>query len=850
LSIVLGHQPSWYKSRLSVRECWQDLVIAVRRLRRAPAFTVFSVTTLALGIGATTAIYTVIYTVCLRPPALKDADRVVNLYHRDPAAGGGLSMMALSGPDWVDYQRAQTSLASAAAWARFRQPLVANGVSDIISGERVTGEYFAVVGFEAAVGRTLQPVDNQPAAARVIVLSDTLWRLRFAADPGIIGRIVNVGGQTFEVVGVMPSAFRGVDMPNLMPTNAWVPLLSLESEEADLMAARDRRWLLVKGRLKPGLSLTQAFAEARAIGHGLDREHPDMAPPAGRAPGREWFVLPATAVRVHESVEPLIRPLAMSIMIAVGLVLLVACTNIANLMLARASGKRHERAVRLALGASWWRLGAEPLAEALLLTAMGGLLAFAVARLAMTYLLGGDVALAHGYLVQLRPEFHYSTALVGAVSTLLALVVFGVVPVLHGVRQDIREALAGGSFSPRWRGRRSLIVGQVAVSSGLVAVAVLCAQQIAAAVKHDSGLDLDRLAIASVDFRQIKKGEAHGRRVLDDVLRLAQRHPGVDSVALSSGLPAGVATPGAIVAVTDERTSGMLTGTSAAFLASTPDIFRVLAVEIVAGRGFDARDTATSEPVVVLSRAMAVRLLGAASSLGRQVYIQPRQWAGRATPAIRTATVIGIAEDTDVGQLGSRDERGSVYVPFAQHYESAMTIAARSSSSSAAALPGELRRLLSRVDPDVAVIQASTGRDLDGPRSLILRIGAIGSGLLGGLALLLAMVGLYGLMAETVARRTREIGIWMALGADRGRVLRTILASGLRPALQGLALGAAFGTLLRFAFRPLFIRILPAFHPVVLVVVPVLFVGAALLASYLPARRATRVDPNVALRQL
>jgi putative ABC transport system permease protein len=763
-------------------------------------------------------------------------------------------MIALSPADFLDYQTSQTSFGYLAAWARFRHSLVANGAAELVTGEMVTGDYFAVVGLDPALGRTLQPADDRPGAPRVIVLSDTLWRRRFGSDPRVVGRTVNLGGDAFEIVGVMPGTFRGVDMANVVPTGAWVPLSSTRSRSDDNMTDRERRWLMVKGRLKPGRSMAQAFAEFRAIGQRLDLEHPIGENLGSRDRSRpdtprHWFLMPAANVRMHETVDPVAGPLVATIMVAVGLVLMVACTNIANLMLARGTSRRHENAVRLALGATRWRIVREQLAESALVTVAGGLLAVVIARVTMVHLLSTNLEIAPGYALQFAPEFHVSVAAVGFGSTLLALIVCGVIPALHGARADVRQALASGVGTPPWRGRRHLIACQVAVSAGLVSLALLCAQQVVATARHDSGLDLDRIAVASVDFRMQRKDEVHGRRVLDETLHLARLQPGIEAVAASSGLPIGIGTPGAIVAETDERRYGMLTGPHAELVAATPDIFRVLGIALVAGRAFNERDTAASEAVVILNFTTARDIFGEKDPVGHQVVVQRwRQWR-EDVPGIRPVTVVGIAKDTDVGTIGRRDGRGVVYLPFAQHYEPAMTIVARSASNPVA-VPDQLHRIIQRVDPDLAVVQAAVGRELDSSHSQVLGVGAAASGMLGGLALVLAMAGLYGVMADLVMRRTREFGIRMALGADRGRMLRMVLLDAARPVVQGLAIGTVLGTLARLAFRPMFFRMLPAFDPIVFLVIPAAFLSAALLASYLPARRAGRVEPNVALRHL
>jgi putative ABC transport system permease protein len=835
-----------YVPEQNLRELLKDLVFAWRRVRSAPVFVLFATASVGGGIGATVAVYSVIDTIFLRPPSISEPDRVANLYRRDPRDGASVPLVAFSGPDFLLYKASQTTFASMAAWTRFRLPLVANGVTEFITGERVTGDYFTVVGFRAALGRTLQPADDQPGASRVIVLSDTLWRLRFSADPGVVGRAVNLGGREFEIVGVMPATFRGVDMPNLVPTGAWIPLLSTDANQ---MTDRKRSWLLVKGRLKSDRTMAQALAELRTIGRRLDLERSkDSNQASGSAP--EWFLMPSADVRMHESLDRLVGPLAGSIMIAVVLALLVACTNLANMRLGHDASRRHERAVRLALGASRWRIAREELMDAGLLTLSGGLLALIVAHLTMSYLVTTTFELFPGYAVQLAPEFRTSTAAIFFGSTLLALFAYGVVPALHSSRSDLNEALAiasSGAHIPRWRGRRILIAGQVAISSGFVAVALLCAQQVWARPEHDSGLDLDRLAVVDLDFRLSNKAESYASQVVERALYLARLQPGVDSAAASSGLPIDPGVPRATIAVREQREAGLLVGTQAALLSGTPDVFRVLGVDVVSGRAFDARDTIDSQPVALVSRALSTELFSDLDAVGKRVLVQQRL-QGKDSPAVRAVTIVGVTEDTDVGAPGRRD-RGIIYIPFSQHYEPTVTIVARSDVANDG-LPEALRRTIRRVDAEIPILRASLARELNASRSLVMEVGAVSSGLLGALTMVLAMTGLLGLVMESVVRRTREIGIRMALGAHPADVIRMVLLDGVQPVLWGLAIGAFVGVVLRLAFRPMFIRLVPTFHWSVLVLIPVLFVAGALLASYFAARRASRVEPNVALRHL
>ncbi len=836
-----------------MHEWSSDVTHAWRRLRAAPTFTVFSVLTLALGIGATTAIYSVVYAAVLRPPDIRDINRVANLYHADPRRGSGLSFISLSRADFEDYRAVQTSFEFLAPWQAFRLPLAADGSAEWLMGEAVGGEYFPVVGVQPALGRLIQPSDDASNAPRVIVLSDSLWRRRFAGDPAVVGRVVRLSETTFEVIGVAPPTFRGVSMPNVLPTAAWIPLSAAPVSSPSDLTDRERRTVFVKGRLSPGKSMDQARAELQAIAHRLDLAFPigsqlDRRLKAPPHVSRPWVLLPAASVKMHESVDRLARPLAATVMLAVGLVLLVACTNVANLVLARGTARQHETAVRLALGATRWRLVREQIVEASLVALAGGAGAFVIARFLMARVLSGELRLAPALSVEFAPAMNTSVAFAAAGSTAVALIVFGVVPAVHGSRGSVRDAIASDGHNtplPRWRGRRGLIACQVAVSAGLVSVAVLCAQQLIALARHDTGIDVDRLAVVRVPLQKPRYDEALGRRVVQDILESARRLPRVESVALSSGFPIELAggAGGSVGVSPDQLSRGYYD-----FMVSTPEVFGTWGVQIVEGRRFDDRDTAASERVAVLTGRMAKELFPNGAAVGRQIFIRFRQSAAEPAPPVETVTVIGVAAETDVGDVGNRGG-GFLYLPWSQHYQPTATITARTTGDPAS-LIDPLKRVVNRADSDLAVMDAAPASALGGARHLVLEVGAAASGLLGWLSLILAMAGLYGVLSELVLRRTREIGIRMALGADARRLLRTVLLDGARPVFVGLAIGLGCGIVLRVGFRPLFIRMLPAFDPLIVSLVPVAFIVAALIAAYVPARRASRVDPNVALRHL
>jgi predicted permease len=830
-----------------------ELALSVRRLLTAPGFTAFAVITLALGIGATTAIYSVIYTALLRPPGIRDVDRVVNIYHADPSLSS--PMASLSFPDYEDLRRAQTSFSSIAPWVRFRQPVFAEGNSDYLIGEMVGGEYFQMLGVAAAMGRTIQPADDKPGAPAVAVISDELWRRRFGADPAAIGKTLKVGSVPFEVIGVAPPTFRGVDMPNVIPTPIWIPLNSVATIEPTRLEdaqSRERRWVRAKARLRPGVSVQQAASEVLSIGRALDASNPIgttmgakfRMPPHVR---RDWLVIPAAQILAHESIHQVAGPMASTTMAAVVLVLLVTCTNLANLLLARGAVHRHDIAVRLALGASRWHLVRQLTIESALIALLGGAGAFIIARAAMLAL---SSSIRVGTIVlQFEPVLHSSVLAVCVAATLLALLVFGLLPAIHATRADVRQLLAndeGNTAAPRWRTRRFLIAGQVGVSVLLVAVAALCVEQIAAAAKQNLGFSPDRLALASMDFGAQRIDETRGRQLLDSILEAARRLPGVQSAALSSGLPIRSSAANTWVGTPDRPISASWFGHPVELVAATPDIFRTLGVPILRARRFtDQENAANGSPsVVVITEAVAAALYPNRDPIGHQITVRYDSYPGEPQRPAETRTIIGVAGNTDTGT--SRPS-AAMYVPFGQHYELRMSVIVRAERP-ADLLPA-LRATVAKVDPEIALTELGTGSAIVGS-GIMLKVMAGTAGMLGTLALVLAMVGLYGVLSHLVARRTREMGIRMALGADRARIMRMMIGDGFRPVALGIVAGLGFGALARAAMRPIFVRMLPAMDAGALIAVPLLFIAFAVVACYFPARRAARVDPSVALRNL
>lgn len=833
-----------------MRNLGRDVVFGWRRLKGSPAFTIFSILSLALGIGATTTIYAAVQAAIAPPSGVRDVDALVNISHAPVGSG---PIIGFSLPDFEDLARRQTTLDGVVAFRHLGQTLSAGGSSRTGFGELVGGNYFQLLGVNAALGRTLQPQDDRPGAPLVVVLGHDVWQGMFGGRPDVIGQPVTLNGLVFEVVGVAPRDFRGLFNNGLVPSLGWVPLstapLFPALDATDRWADRDSRWLFVRGRLREGSSLVRVRSEVTAIATQLDAEHPiglDITDPRFRSPyniSRPWTTRLTRDVPINEGAMRVAHPVVWALMSAVAIVLLVACSNLANLMVARGSVRRHELAVRLALGASRWRLLREGVVETLILAVAGGALGVGIARLLLV-MLSRPVSIGNGGTVALAPRL--DPAVVGAAlfATLLALLVAGVVPAWVSSRADVRSALASDGSSaalPRWRGRRLLITAQVAVSVTLLAVAALFVSQVSAESRLDGGIDLDRFAVASVDFSTQQYDEVRTRHTVDRLLAEVSRRPGIEAVAVSSGLPFGSTTPGASVRGPDGNTM-------AQFVATTSDIFRTIGVSIVSGRAFDERDRAAGEPVVIVTESTARGLFARTDVVGQQIEVERRRWVGQAAQPARLRTIVGVVSDSDSGIAGRRDQ-GVVYLPFAQQFEGRLVVSARAVGDPGA-IVGEVRGAIVAVDPDLGITEIGMARAIVGPSNLFGQVAAVVSTLLGAFGLILALAGLYGVLSHVVSRRSREIGLRLALGATPGGILRLVTREGLSPVLLGVVAGGVLAVIARLAMQPMFSRLLPTADWVALGLVPVLLLLAGALACYFPARRAARVDPNVALRQV
>jgi predicted permease len=814
---------------------------ALRRLIAAPLFTVFAIVSLAAGVAITTAVYSVVDALLFADLGIDDPGRVVSIA---TLSNGRSREAAITEPDLEHLRAATTSLASVAASVVVFLPVTSSANAEVTPTEAVDGSYFKTFGIGAGIGRVIDDRDHR-SAARVAVLSDEFWKRRFAGDRAIAGRTIRIAGQTFEVIGVARAKFLG---PFARPrvTNVWIPIGTEAGMTANAVssAEREQRRMTVFGRLAPGATVAMASAELATAAQRLDRE----LPVAGsrdplQATTRAWAV---KAIAGPSDDDGWTRRVGLTIVILIAMVLVAACTNLANLVLARGAARQGELAVRMAMGASRARLVWEQCVESAILALLGAIasyLMFVVISAWMTQ----DFAIVAPPMgrmtLPIRPVLNAQALGVAAMSMLLALAVFGLEPAIQLARNlDIRGALAAGATGvrPRARRQRMVIRWQVAIAAGFFILATMFIKATIEQARHDTGVELDRIAVATLDFQSGVWDEARMRHVVGRVLEEARQDAGVAAVAASTGLPFGIQ-PAMQVGITlpGADSSAELNRAASAAIAVSPAFFQTTGVRIVEGRAFTDDDRQGGAPVMIVSQLLARQLFGSGSAVGREVIFKRQQDA-------RTATIVGVAHDTDVRMIYSRPQP-LAYLPLDQHFNRFLAVTARSAAGGANAV-APLREAIRRADLDLGVDIVGAGRPtLSGPFE-VMRSAGRGTLYLGGFTLLLSMVGLFGVQSHAVAYRTREIGVRMSMGASAAQIKMMVMKDGYRPVLEGLALGLWGGLAGRAMVRASVDVDVAIVDVWMIVITPIPLVLAAFCACYLPAARAARVNPTVAMR--
>jgi putative ABC transport system permease protein len=817
-----------------------DLAYAARLLRRNPVFASTAALSLAVGIGANTTIFTVAHALLFQPPAgVVRPDRLVDIGR---TVRRGNAFNPASYPDYVDLRARATLLDGVYATSVF--PIGTSLAIDASGAERVFASrvslnYFEILGVVPAAGRLFGRGDSeQPGASPIVVLSHPFWMRRCNGDPAAVGRAVRVDGEPFTIVGVAPEGFQGT---GIRAADLWVPLtMSASATGTSMLTNRAAATVVMGARLTRDATIGAAAAEADAIAAALGREHPEADA------GKGLRVLPASPVAGEAG------PIAAFLVLLTGIVsivLVVACVNVAGVLLARAAARRHEIAVRVAIGAGRGRLVRQLITETVLLFAIGGAAGLGLARALTSIVVATLPALP--FPIDIRLPLDGSAIAFTAAVSFVAALACGLVPALQAAKtasvDGLRADAAG--VAGRARLRHAFLVAQIAFSVVLVVVAGLFVRALERVSSRNPGFDPAGVEIAALDLSTAGFSAATAPRAAREIVEQVRRLPGVERATIASSLPSGfermtlaaLRAPGG--SGDGAAPQGLL---SADWNIVEPGYFATLKIALLAGRDFTAADTAASQPVAIIGAGAARRFFADGDAVGR--YIFPQHYgppsAGVAAEPLR---VVGVVADPTYGTLVDGMTGLYVYVPLPQRYVAAFTnIVVRSASG--ASLATEVRAAIRAMNPNVPVGTVRPARDITSLGLMPQRMAASIAGSLGVVGLLLAALGLYGVTAYAVARRTREFGVRLALGATRGDVLRIVLRHGLALTVAGslaglmLAAGAA-----QLASSMLF-GVTPG-DPPTLAVSALAFVVVGVAASLPPALRATRINPVEALRQ-
>jgi predicted permease len=805
----------------------QDVAYAGRVLRRSPAFTAVAILTLGLGIGANTAVFSVVYAVMLKPLPCADSGRLFNVFQVQPQQG-----IAGTGWSYPNYRelREQTTVFSGMAGAQQHQlTLRIGGEPSVVSTAVVTPELFSVFGVEPLAGRALTPEDGRAGALPVVVLGERLWRRGFGADPRAVGRSVLLDQRPFTVVGVMPASFR---FPLLAEKDqVWIPLAQ-DPLFGSWMEQRGGHWLQVTGRLRKGVSPQRARGELDGLGARLARAFP--------AENEGWGIrmAPLQSMIVGDAKSPLLVLLG-----AVGLVLLIACANVAHLLLARASSRAREIAVRTSLGAGRARVVRQLLTESAVLGLLGG---------------AAGIGLAWGGVRGLGSMLETALPLVNAVRvdaavllfalalSLAAGCAFGLAPAWFATGASLPTSLReggprAGEPRPRRRARTLLAAGEIALAMVLLVAAGLLLRSFANLLAVDPGFDVRKVVKADVSLPRFQyPNPPQWAAFADELLRRLEARPGLADSAVAVPLPIANGRVSLPFDVVGRPPSSTGAARAASYVSVSPGYFRVMGIPLVKGRLFDGRDVASSPEVCLVSQAMARVYFAGRDPIGERLRFGFPPGSVGSERAI--VGVVGDVRDAGLGQ----DPGPMMYVPFAQAPFWGGGVVVKSALD-AASVATAIRREVRALDPGLPVTDVATLPDSIDASLAQTRLRTLLLGLFAAIALALAATGIFGVVSYSVACRTNEIGLRVALGATHGAILRMVLGETLLLALAGLAVGVPCALGASRLIAHLLFRV-PADDPATLAAVAAALGAVAALAGYVPARRAMGVNPIVALR--
>ena len=823
------------------REVWQwpslesffsDIRFALRMLRKSPGFTAVAILTLALGIGANTTILSVVSSIILRKPPVRDPDGLLTITSKNPANVFAADRSRVSAADYLDWQEQATDFNGIAAADFDDFTIRGEFAPEFVPGARVSANFFQVMGIQPAMGRPFLPGDDQPGKDHAVLLSIQLWRAKFAGDPHALGRSITINGNSYTIVGVMPEAFGVYDSP----TQLWFPLVFSPDELGP--EKRSFRFLRVFARLKPGIHLPEASAQMNTIAARLATAHPDT--------NKNWGASLMTEQRYMVSDWNAENALFL-LMMAVSLVLLVACANVASMLLARNSTRTQEFSIRAVLGAGRLRLARQLLTECLLLSVAGGalgiLFAYAGLRMILTQFNWNDTAATIAQTISIDSRVLLFTA---AISFLVAMVV-GIAPALRLSRRDpgerLKQATRGGTAARQHhRLQRLLVVGQLSLSLILLTGAGLFVQDFVAETRAATSLNSHNVLTASVSLRGLQYYGAPQRQssFFQNALRQIQQSPDVESVALTTTLPFDGADSAHFV-VEGHPVAKPSDQPSSGYFVVSLGYFQALQIPLLQGREFTPADGPGAPPVAVINAAFAHRYFPNENPIGRHLQID-----GAARPGAQWSEIVGVIGNVNEF-LGQQQPRPQLFEPFLARPTGDMSFVVRTRTEPAS-FSDSLRHAVWAVDSAQAISDVKTMDRViaDSGQGDDVMAEMMGSFAL--IALLMAAAGIYGVLSYLVAQRTHEIGIRMALGAERRSVLGLVMRNGAVLISIGVGVGALVSLVLPRAVGAVLSGLGIHQWGLLIAGTTLAVTVVAFLACYIPARRATRVDPMVALR--
>jgi putative ABC transport system permease protein len=805
----------------------QDIRYGMRNLRNNPGFAAIAVITLALGIGANSSLFSYVNAWVIKPLPFSDGDRLVALHSYDKKQGSTNDYVSSTG-DFVDIQEQNKVFDHLVAWTQWIFDVTSDGQPERIDGGLVSWDYFEALGAQPILGRGFVQAEGQPGANHVVMISSGLWKSRFAQDPRMVGRNITMDGEQYEIVGVMPASFQF----SLMGTsNLWAPLAIAPKDRND----RHTSWFRAFGKLKPGITIERAGADVAGISDHLEKLYPDT-----NTNQTNLLTTMAYDIGQNEGTQQVMICFAL-----VGFILLIACANVANLMLARATQRAKEIALRSAIGASRGRLIRQLLTESLLLFLFGGIGGVFCGAWGLRWIDSVIPASVRGYLVNYgKVTLDFTTLLYTLSIALVCGLLFGLAPAFENSRIDLnrtlKEASAQSSGTKHgMRLRRIFVAAETALAVVVLVCTALLAESFTHMVHGRIGFNPQNAMVASVQVPKTRyASESEMQNFYSRVLDRIRAVPGVRAAAASTSVPFGESNTTVEIRIAGKPAAAPGETLGAQFSSVTPDYFSTMEIPLMRGRPFSEADASGSVPSVIINETLARQQFSDRDPIGQKIGIG-------AQDHVCVCTVVGVVGDVKQNQLNERPRR-ELYIPFAQSPGPYMSIVMR--SAAVAGAPGNtIRDAVWAIDKTQPVSRVRLYADLIDERNAANKVLIELVAFFGFLAMFLGGIGIYGVVSQSVTQRFHEIGIRMALGGRPWQVMRMVVEGGLRLALIGVFVGLLASVAVSRILESLLYQVKTT-DPLTFAGVAIVFLIVAAAASYIPARRAMRVDPIVALR--